>query len=139
MNQIRRLRIPTCQHAFPSSTSTTLSRILRLNCLILGETLDRVALIKIETTDSVDDLKEAIMIKNARLFKDIRAEDLDLYLTSDKVAMLDDIDLMEALNEGIEEHTKITTQRTMSDIFPKGASPRALHILVQPPSTSEFV
>ena len=113
--------------------------MLRLNCLILGETLDRVALIKIETTDSVDDLKEVIMTRNAPLFKDIRAEDLDLYLTSDKVAMLDDIDLMEALNEGIEEHTKITTQRTMSDIFPKGASPRALHILVQPPSTSEFV
>ncbi|KAL4064512.1 hypothetical protein J3A83DRAFT_4272324 [Scleroderma citrinum] len=110
-----------------------MSDILCLNCLVLGDTLDRIFPVEIASTKNVGVLREAI--KDKKQYTCL-ADQLDLYRTSEEVANLDDDKLVQALKIPLEEggHSKLIPRHTLASIFQNTSPPEALHILVQLPS-----
>ncbi|KAL4080401.1 hypothetical protein J3A83DRAFT_651 [Scleroderma citrinum] len=118
-----------------------MSDTLTLNCFVLGDTPDHIFPVEIALTKTVGALKEAIKDKKPHAFRSVDADQLVLYRTSNEVATLDDDDaLMEALADTSGRgHHKLDPRGTLLKIFKDVPSPEALHILVQLPSTREFL
>ncbi|KAI6043611.1 hypothetical protein EDC04DRAFT_3107243 [Pisolithus marmoratus] len=114
--------------------------IFSLNCLVLGDPPDRIFSVKIASSENVSFLGDAI--KEEKMYAWPQANQLVLYRTSEKVACWDDNGkgddgLMQALREG--GHSKLFPRDMLSTIFNYPLVAHAIHILVEPPSTSSSV
>jgi hypothetical protein len=108
-----------------------------IHCLIEGE--DNGFSVKLDSNETVEELKEAIKIKGGRALADIEARDLELYHVGILTHELDDSDVdVDYVAKAREEMRKpqlppeLKNQfRELVEIF-KGIPPRrTLHIIVR--------
>lgn len=118
-----------------------MSDILFLNCLVLGDTLDCIFPVKIASSETVGILREVIKVKKHHAFHGIDADQLNLYRTSEEVANLDDDELIQALTIPLKQakHKKLGPQFPLSNSFSNALPLSVLHVLVELPSTCEFL
>ena len=115
-----------------------MSRTLELNCLVLGDDPIHVFTVKIPDTETVSILKKEIRKEKQNAFKGVDADKLLLW----KVSILADDNLqqsIEALNlgESSDQHLRRPVAR-LFNVFPDLSEDERVHIIVQPPPSSEF-
>jgi hypothetical protein len=85
--------------------------------------------VTIERSETVDDLKEAILKKNPNALKDVDSRELTLY----QVALPDGEELEQLASQA--EKTKLTMpSRELSEIFPENPQTETVSILVEVPN-----
>jgi hypothetical protein len=112
-----------------------MSRTLELNCLVLGDDSSNIFPVKIESTESVGTLKDAIKEKKQERFKSVDADSIVLW----KVSITDDDGLQQQI-EGlnlVEEQSLRRPAARLSKIFSDPVEDEHVHILVRPPPARE--
>jgi hypothetical protein len=110
--------------------------VLGLNCLVLGDDTTHTFPVKIEATESVEALKEAIWTKKTNEFN-IDANKLIIW----KVSFPDDENLQQELDKFEPDKGELLRRPAtrLSKVFPNRPEDEHLHILIQhPPSAGRF-
>ncbi|KAK3811524.1 MAG: hypothetical protein JOS17DRAFT_779931 [Linnemannia elongata] len=94
--------------------------------------------IKIETTETIGDLKDAIKTALSPQFDVVTAKDLTLWHVSITVADDDDDDLPVLVNISIKEKMKLKATHDLSDVFKKTLPKRTTYIIVERPQPSDL-
>jgi len=109
-----------------------MNKTMLIYCLVDGETPSRAFPIRIDSTDSIGDLKELIKVKKTPRFDDIAADELTLWQVS--VPVTDDEDEVPIFLGPLKEKKKAFPTKLLSNFFddpPKDV----IHIMVQKPTT----
>ncbi|KAF9556637.1 hypothetical protein EC968_008102 [Mortierella alpina] len=105
---------------------------LTLFCLVDGETLSRAFSVKIQSNDSVDDLKETIKAKKAHDSSDIDANSLTLWKVS--VPVSDDEEEAPFMLDTLSEKKKLNPRIDISTVFGDEPLKKSDLVVVQRPS-----
>jgi hypothetical protein len=122
----------------PSATMTAQQPAdYKLFCIVVGKTPFSV---KISPHDTVDELKDAIKVKQSPDFDNLDANDLDLYLI-DPAIEGSLTEKVKKLLAGDPPPLPLDPTQELSAVFlkPPVKGIGIVHILVQPPSPSEFL
>jgi Crinkler effector protein N-terminal domain len=112
---------------------------LEVNCLVLGQESSHVFLIRIPENKTVYDLKEVVQDKKRRTFRDVDADDLQLF----KVSIPVDNELdgiladFQPQNDPANSVQKLSAVWRLSQIFSAIPVDGYLHIIVQLPHSGE--
>jgi len=107
---------------------------LTLFCLVDGEATSNAFSIKIPSSDTVDELKDLIKIKNPDTFSRVDAKELTLW----RVSILDDDNGEEDFpilldNISGKDRKKLRATSELSDVFEETPPKKTIHIIVQRP------
>jgi hypothetical protein len=118
---------------FKASALQPLAMCLSLNCLILGDVLEKVFTVKIEKTENVSILKGLIKEKNAPHLNHVVASDLDLWIVD---LNLDELGA-EPVHVNLDTYKKLSPPwQELSSFFNHDIGGRRLHIIAKAPGTS---
>ncbi|KAF9946681.1 hypothetical protein BGZ72_000128 [Mortierella alpina] len=109
-----------------------MSTTILIYCLVDGEAQSRAFPIRIDSADSIGDLKELIKAKKTPRFNDVAADELTLWQVS--VPVNDDEDESLIFLDALTEKKKAFPTKLLSDLFdeiPKDT----IHVIVQKPQT----
>jgi Crinkler effector protein N-terminal domain len=127
--------IPLDTHPRLSTEPTLNHCTLELNCLVLGDDPTHTFQVEIEETKTVAALKDAIKNKNKPAFDCLTAHSLVLW----KVSIAVDDSLNENLHDlDLGGEKPLPPLDELSEVFSDSLARKHLHILVQPPLTSEW-
>jgi Crinkler effector protein N-terminal domain len=114
--------------------------VLELNCLVLGQDSSHIFLIRIPANQTVYDVKKAIREEKKPTFREVNADDLQLF----KVSIPVDHELDEILADFQPQHDdpnnnvqKLSAVDELIECFPSRPVRKHLHIIVQPPHFGE--
>src|SRR6266702_532623 len=128
---------PVTPKVIQTNLSSESPRLLKLNCLILGDDpRRRIFPVKIEETKFVDDLKDAIKDKKKPAFNDVVANTLDLW------SVFIDVNdhLVEKINDlNLNTMEPLSPVKRLSGVYSKPLEDEHLHIIVRPPSECQHV
>jgi len=109
---------------------------LSLFCLVHGEATSNAFSIKIPSSDTIDDLKDAIKAKLTPDFDDITAKDLTLWRVSIKDDGDDDLPIVLDLQP---EKTKLRATDDLSDVFDAQPPKKTISIIIQRPGNAALL
>jgi hypothetical protein len=112
--------------------------LLKLNCLVLGDSRKNIFTVQIPPADNVSALKDAIKEKNQNRFQHIDAHALELWRAPVHLRADADEIVQEALNEfELNSDLSLKPLWILHTRF-VGISDEKLHVIVVPPSTGEY-
>jgi len=109
---------------------------LSLFCIVDGEAASNTFSIKIPSSDTIDDLKEAIKIKKTPRFDDVAADELVLWRVSIKDDGDDDLPIVLDLQP---EKTKLRATDDLSDVFDAQPPKKTISIIIQRPGNAALL
>ncbi|KAF9308033.1 hypothetical protein BG003_011704 [Podila horticola] len=104
---------------------------LGLVCVVDGESASNAFSVKVMTTDTIDDLKDAIKVKKTPKFDDIATDELTLWSVSIPVIAAEKHDAV-ALHTLHSKEELLPTDE-LSDVFKETPPKKTIHIIVQRP------
>jgi len=105
---------------------------LSLNCLVVGDDLDRIFTVKILKTENVSILKKLIKEEKAPHLDHVAASDLDLWQVSFSI---DDLET-ELGNINLSRYPKLSLPSKKLTTFFTDAADDCLHVIAKAPGTS---
>ncbi|KAG0012100.1 hypothetical protein BGZ82_002729 [Podila clonocystis] len=109
---------------------------LSLFCLCDGESTSNAFSVKVATTDTIDDLKEAIKVKKTPKFDDIATDELTLWRVSVPVIAAEKHDAV-ALH-ALDSKEELLPTDELSDVFTETPPKKTIHIIVQRPPQGDL-
>ncbi|KAG0326402.1 hypothetical protein BG004_002987, partial [Podila humilis] len=106
--------------------------LLTLFCLVDGETTYDAFSVEIDTSETVDHLKNVIKSKKINHFSHVNADKLSLWRVSIPIPEdYDEIPIL--LNDVTGDKKKLGPMTRLSEVFPKEIPEKTIHITVQQP------
>jgi hypothetical protein len=106
------------------------TQLLSLNCLVVGDVLDRMFTVEIPKTENASILKKLIKEKKAPHLNHVAASDLDLWQVS---FLIDDFPSQYPITVG----PKLRPEKLLSDAFPLELDTNRIHVVVRDPGQCE--
>jgi hypothetical protein len=108
-----------------------MANMITPQCWIQGNHPDHIFPVKIDQTETVGSLKEAIKDKKRHAFQNVDTDKLDLW----KVSIPLDDNLHESLhNLELAEGESLSGWEELLEVFPRGAPRRHIHIILKSPA-----
>ena len=105
---------------------------LELLCIIEGESASNAFKVQIESTVRISTLKDEIKHKMEPEFDGITASRLSLWRVSIAKSASEEI-MGDVFGGGLNEGNKLSPLQRLQTLFPQGAEPDVIHIVVRPP------
>jgi Crinkler effector protein N-terminal domain len=119
-----------------TSVASDPRQVTRLNCLVLGEPRNRIFPVKIASTDTVGDLKDAIKEKKQLAFQHIDADSVVLWKVSISPNQTVPLNLDE-LQVDANDITLLSPTDGLSEVFSESLAPKDIHVIVKSPTLGE--